>query len=362
VIPLIVDLETDWRGGQNQALLLLKGLHERGHAAELVTTHGSSIGHRAKKEGIYVHSVSRNMPRLSAASKIGRILEDDGADLVHANEAHAVTAAWLAVRKRNCPFVVSRRVGYPLSKGWIAQSRYRRANRILANSEWVAEQAVASGANPEKIRVVYEGAEIPALPTAEKRAQARQKWGIPNDAPLLGCVGKLLPDKGQEWLIRALAEVRKDFPDARLLLAGDGSSRRDLEKLAAQLKLSRAVVFSGFVGDVESVYAALDVFLLPSFFEALNNSLLAAMAYEIPSIAFSRGALPEIMEEGKNGLFVSGPVVGELTMAVKRVLSDPEFARNLGRAARVRVAENFNAECMVEQTLKIYEELLEGKS
>jgi starch synthase len=113
---------------------------------------------------------------------------------------------------------------------------------------------------------------------------------------------------------------------------------------------------------VESVYAALDVFLLPSFFEALNNSLLAAMAYEIPSIAFSRGALPEIMEEGKNGLFVSGPEVGELTMAVKRVLSDPQFARNLGRAARVRVAENFNAECMVEQTLKIYEELLGGES
>jgi hypothetical protein len=156
MIPLIVDLETDWRGGQNQALLLLKGLNERGHAAELLATHGSAIGHRAKKEGICVHSVSRSMPRLSAASKIGRILADNGVDLVHANEAHAVTAAWLAVRKRKCPFVVSRRVGYPLSKGWIAQSRYRRADRILANSQWVAKQAVASGASREKIRVVYE--------------------------------------------------------------------------------------------------------------------------------------------------------------------------------------------------------------
>jgi glycosyltransferase involved in cell wall biosynthesis len=361
LIPLIVDLETEWRGGQNQALLLLNGLYERGHAAELVATHGSSISHRAKKEGIYVHSVSRNLPRISAASKIRSILIEDRVDLVHANEAHAVTAAWLGLRSRNYPFVVSRRVGYPLSKGWLAQRRYRRADRILANSQWVAEQAVASGAIREKIRVIYEGAEIPALPSAARRAQARQKWGVPEGAPLLGCVGKLLPDKGQECLIRALVEMRKDFPDARLLLAGDGSSRRNLERLAADLQLSRAVIFSGFVRDVESVYAALDVFLLPSFFEALNNSLLAAMAYEIPSIAFSRGALTEIIEEGKSGLFVSGPEAGEISAAAKRILSDPQFARTLGQAGRLRVAEKFSAEHMVDKTLGIYEELLAGK-
>jgi L-malate glycosyltransferase len=361
MIPLIVDLETEWRGGQNQALLLLRGLYERGHAAELVATDGSSISHRARKEGISVHSVSRGMPRLSAASKIRQILTEDRIELVHANEAHAVTAAWLAVRNRRCAFVVSRRVGYALSRGWIAKSRYRRADCVLANSQWVAEQVVSSGVKREKIRVVYEGAQIPTLPTPAKRAQARQRWGVPEGAPLLGCVGVLLPDKGQEWLIRAMVEVRKQFPEARLLLAGDGSSRGDLEKLAEELRLSRSVIFSGFVEDIESVYAALDVFLLPSFFEAFNNSLLAAMAYEIPSIAFSRGALTEIIEEGKSGLFVSGPQVSEISTAVKRILSDAQFARTLGQAARVRVAQNFTAEHMVEGTLRIYEELLGRK-
>jgi len=260
VIPLIVDLETEWRGGQNQALLLLKGLYERGDAAELVATHGSSISHRAKKEGIYVHSVSRNMPRLSAAAKIRSILSEGRIELVHANEAHAVTAAWLAVRRRNLPFVVSRRVGYPLSKGWIAQSRYRRANCILANSQWVAEQAVASGADKDKIRVVHEGALIPAPVTPAARVQARQRWRVADSTPLLGCVGVLLPDKGQEWLIRSLAEVRRVFPDARLLLAGDGSTRHGLEKLTAELHLKSAVIFAGFVKDVESVYASSLVF------------------------------------------------------------------------------------------------------
>jgi len=358
VIPLIVDLETEWRGGQNQALLLLRGLYERGHAAELLATHGSSISHRAKKEGIYVHSVSRSMTRLSAASKIRSILAEDRVDIVHANEAHAVTATWLAVRNRNIPFIVSRRVGYPLRKGWIAQSRYRRADCILANSQWVADQAAASGADRAKIRVVHEGTQIPSLLTSAQRAQARQRWGVAEGTPLLGCVGVLLPDKGQEWLIRALAEVRKEIPDARLLLAGDGSSRRELEQLVDSLKLSRAVIFAGFVKDVESVYAALDVFLLPSFFEALNNSLLAAMSYEIPSIAFSRGALTEIIEDGKSGLFVSGPDVGEISSAIKRLLRDQQFARTLGQEARLRVINNFSAERMVEGTLKVYEEVL----
>ena len=358
MIPLIVDLETQWRGGQNQALLLLQGLYERGHAAELVATHGSSLSHRAKKTGIYVHSVSRRMTRLSAAAKIRSILAEGRIDLLHANEAHAVTAAWLGLAKRKLPFVVSRRVGYPLAKGWIAQSRYRRADCILANSQWVADQAVASGAEAHKLRIVHEGAQIPAPLTVAQRVQARQRWGIPENAPLLGCVGVLLPDKGQEWLIRALADVRKDFPDARLILAGDGSSRPALEKLAAELKLSSAVLFPGFVRDIESVYAALDVFLLPSFFEAFNNSLLAAMAYEIPSIAFARGALTEIIENEKCGLLVSGPDVPEISSAVKRILRESQFAQALGQAARTRVADNFSSEHMIQGTLKVYEELL----
>lgn len=358
MIPLIVDLETEWRGGQNQALLLLKGLYERGHAAELLAAHGSSLGHRAKKLGIYVHTVSRGMFRLRAASKIRSLLADGRIELIHANEAHAVTAVWLAISNRHLPFVVSRRVGYPLGQSWIAKARYRRADSIVANSQWVADQAAESGAPRKKLRVVFEGTEVPPLPTAAQRAEARRHWKIPEGAPLLGCVGVFLPDKGQEWLIRALAELRKDVPDARLILAGDGPSRPGLEKLAVELGVHDAVILPGFVREVEKVYAALDVFLLPSFFEAFNNSLLAAMAYQIPSIAFRRGALTEVLEDGRSGLIVSGPDVPEICAAVKKILLDRGFAQRLGEVARARVAENFSADRMVENTLHIYEELL----
>jgi len=357
---LLVDLETEWRGGQNQALLLLKGLLERGYAAELVAAVGSELGERAGSAGVRVHFVPRGLFRLPAAQKVRALLRSRPFDLTHANEAHAVTAAWLAQwgKSLRVPFVISRRVGYAIGGSSLAKARYRAAARIVANSKWVAEQAAASGAPGDKISVVYEGADIPPRFTAEQRQRARARWGISQSTPLLGCVGVLLPDKGQEWLIRALAELKKECAGAKLLLAGDGPCRARLESLARELDLTDDVIFAGFVKDVENVYAALDVFLLPSFFEALNNSLLAAMAYEIPSIAFNKGALGEIIEDGKSGLLVSGPNVEEISRAATKLLREHDLAQQLAWAGRIRVEQNFSADKMVEGMVGVYEACL----
>src|SRR5208282_1521041 len=208
------------------------------------------------QNGVRVHFVSRGLFRLPAARKIRELIRTGGFDLVHANEAHAVSAVWLAGAYKHVPFLISRRVGYPIGSSRIARARYEAASRIIANSKWVAEQAANSGAPREKLTVVYEGAEIPSRFTEQQRQDARVLWQLSGDAPLLGCVGVLLPDKGQEWLIRALAGVQKDFPAAKLLLAGDGPCRPKLKDLANELGVADAVLFPGFVEDVETVYAA----------------------------------------------------------------------------------------------------------
>lgn len=357
--PLLVDLETQWRGGQNQALLMLRRLQARGHPAELVAAKGSALGLRAQAAGIPVYYVSRQLFRIPAAREIRGLLRSRRFDLLHANEAHAVTAAWLALWNERelvtLPFLISRRVGYPIAKNRLALARYHRAARIVANSNWVAEQAAACGIPRQKLTVVHEGVEIPARLTVEQKQAARARWGS-QDAPLLGCVGVLSPDKGQEWLIRALVSVRQEISEAKLLIAGDGPCRPRLEALAKELGVANAVIFAGFVSEVETVYAALDVFLLPSFFEALNNSLLAAMAYEIPSIAFNRGALGEIIEDGRSGLLVSGPNVAEISAAVLRLLGERNLAKQFGEAGRQRIEQNFSADKMVDRMLAVYEE------
>jgi glycosyltransferase involved in cell wall biosynthesis len=355
---LLVDLETAWRGGQNQALLLLKGLLAHGHHAELVAAHNSALAQRAIAAGIPVHYVSRGLFRIPAAAKIRSLLNANNFDIVHANEAHAVSAAWIAGAHKRAAFVISRRVGYPIGKSRIARARYNSAACIAANSQWVADQAAASGAPRDKLKVVFEGAEIPPRFTPDQRQFARQKWNISATDSLLGCVGVLLPDKGQEFLIRALAELRNEFPATKLILAGDGPSRPQLESLARELNISDSVIFAGFVTDIENVYAALDVFLLPSLFEALNNSLLAAMAYEIPSIAFRRGALSEIIEDHRSGLLVEAKDTPALVAAVTKFLRDPAFAKSIATAARLRIEQNFSATKMIDTTIRLYESLL----
>jgi L-malate glycosyltransferase len=357
VIPLLVDLETEWRGGQNQMFLTLKGLHARGHAAELAAAEGSILSERAKAIGVTVHKVSRGLLRIPAALRIFDLTKTGRFDLVHVNEAHALTAAWLARAHRLVPLIVSRRVGYPIGKSRIAQARYKSAARIIAISHWVARHLADAGVPRDKMAVVYEGVEIPPLPTAEMRAQARSRWNISKDTPLLGSVGVLLPDKGQEWLIRALPTIRKKFRNCRLLLAGEGPSRPRLEKLTRQLGLADAVIFAGFVKDIEAVYSALDVFLFPAQFEGLGTSLLAAMSCGIPSIAFNTCAFGEIIEDSQSGILVKKESLSGIERAIMRLLRDQQFARRMGEAGRKRIEEVFSADRMIEQTIKIYTEV-----
>jgi L-malate glycosyltransferase len=355
---LLVDLETEWRGGQNQALLLLKGLRANGHDPEVVAVAGSALEERALATGASVHLVDRFLKPAQAALEIRHLLTSARFDLVHANEPHALTAAWVARAHKRVPLIVSRRVGYPISKSWLARLRYHAATRIVAISQWSAKQAVDSGAPSSKLTVVHEGVDLPPLPTPEARRAARARWNIPEDAPLLGCIGVLSADKGQEWLIRALALVRREFPNCRLLLAGDGPSRPKLEKTAAELRVTDAVLFAGFVKDVESVYSALDIFLLPSFFEALSNALMSAMAYGVPSIAFDTGGPAEIIENGESGLLVEAANENALAHAILRVLRDSTFARDLGARGRRRIEQSFSAAKMVQGMLNVYQQAL----
>jgi glycosyltransferase involved in cell wall biosynthesis len=363
---LLVDLETEWRGGQNQALLLLKALNARGDCAELVTVRGSALGKRVARKRMKVHFVMPRAATIWAALKIRALTKRRAFDVVHANEAHAVTAAWLARAHRRAAFVISRRVGYPLAKSRLARARYKAAARIVAISQWVAERLVESGAPKEKIAVVYEGVGMPANPRSQSPHLARMRWGVAGvaddakvarESPLLGSVGVLSPDKGHEFLIRALAELRKEYSGCRLLLAGDGPSRPMLEALARELGVQRAVIFAGFVTDIESVYPALDVFLFPSSFEGLGTSLLAAMSYEVPSVAFRCCAFGEIIDDEKSGLLVEPGSVAGLVKAVTRLLRDKEFARAIGAAGRERIGKIFSCEHMAEEMKKVYREV-----
>lgn len=355
---LLVDLGRDYRGGQDQALQLLKGLAALGHAPELITIHGSLLAERAQSARIFVHSVDKRWRILSAAFAIRRLLSHRSVEIVHANEPHALTAAWLARAHRRVPLVAARRVIFPLAKSAISLRRYRAATKIIAVSDCAAAALVNSGIEPGQIVVISDGVPLENVVSREDRDRARQSFGVDPDVLLIGSVGALTPDKGQEILIRALPQIRARFPNCQLLLPGDGPCRAKLAAVVRELDLHNAVHFPGFVEGIGRVYAAIDLFAFLAQEEALGTSLLIAMAYGLPVVASARGGIPEVVEDGKNGLLLKGSNPEAAASAIELLLDDPETAARLGSAARETIRARFSQDRMVERTISLYEHLV----
>ena len=353
---LHVDLGRQWRGGQHQALLLLRGLQARGHRAALLAVEGAPLAERAQAEGILVHTVGRRAVRLQAAARLRQLLRQRQFDVLHLHDAHALTAAWLVRACRRTCVLASRRVAYRLQSNPVSLSRYRAAHRVLAISRFVAETVRAAGIPADRVDVVYDGVDFLSLPPTAMRHSARRRWGVADKEKLIGCVGYLVPGKGQEFLLRALPTVLEQFPTCRLLLIGDGPCRPQLERLVRQLGLQSAVSLAGFVDDLAQVYSALDVFVFPSLLEGLGTSLLAAMSYALPVVA-AQGAGLEVVEDGRNGLLVPASDSTALASALVHLLDDAELAARLGAAARETIQQRFTADRMVENTLRIYQQV-----
>jgi len=358
---LFVDLEREWRGGQSQALLTLVGVKERGHEVELLAAQDSPLARRAAETGITVHQVARFGLRAWAALAVHGLISRGRFDLLHLNEPHALTAAWMARAHKRVPLLLSRRIGFPLQKNPVSQGRFRAVARFVANSKDVARSLIDSGIAAERISIVNEGVTVLPLRTADQRSNARKHWGVREDEFLFGCVSVFVPEKGQRHLIEALRLVRARHPEARLLLAGDGQCLAELETLAKQLGQTAAVLFPGFVKNVEQVYAALDAFVFPSEFEGLGTALQAAMAAGLPCISTKRGALEEVVDNERTAL-VAEPDSRQFATMMLRLINDTTLRENLGEAGRHEVQERFSAGRMAENTVRVYEDVLKKRS
>ncbi|HET9400867.1 MAG TPA: glycosyltransferase family 4 protein [Candidatus Acidoferrales bacterium] len=355
---LYVDLETQWRGGQSQALLTVRGLIARGHELALVAARSGELARRAQESGIGVMTVSAHRRRWHASRAIRRLFAETCADIVHTNEPHALTAAWLGQAHRKSKLVFSRRVAYPIGRGWIGRRRYLAADRIFAISKFVAESVAASGISRDRITLVPEGVEIPVPITDAQRFEARERFRLRAGDFVFGSVGYLLPEKGHAHLLRAFAETARGNPQYKLLLAGDGPERRRLETLAVGLAVRDRVIFAGMVEKISEVYAATDVFVFPSLAEPLGTSMLTAMAYGLPVIGIATGGVPEYVDAGVSGLLAKEASAPAIAAEMARMAQNAELRQRLGAHAREHIRDNFSADKMVENTIQAYENVL----
>jgi glycosyltransferase involved in cell wall biosynthesis len=193
-----------------------------------------------------------------------------------------------------------------------------------------------------------------APPDPGRRA-VRQQWGIPADAPVLGVLARLSPQKGITFLLAAMPAILAQHPDTFALVVGEGYLRPELEAQAQALGVAERVLLVGYRQNVVEYLRAFDLFVLPSLFEGMPLSILEAMGAGLPVIATAVDGTPEVVLDGETGLLVPPADPPALAEAVNRLLADRELAARLGQQGRAR-SDGFSEEALLDRVGTVYQQ------
>jgi glycosyltransferase involved in cell wall biosynthesis len=212
-----------------------------------------------------------------------------------------------------------------------------------------------------RVVTVYNGIDPDRFARQRSRADARRHLGLPEDALVVGGLGRLDEAKGFAYRIAAAARLQGEVPNLVVAIAGEGPLRKSLENEAAQLGVAQRVRFLGFQRDVQLTLDALDVFALPSLSEALPYAVLEAMACGLPVVGTTVGGVPEIIVPGETGFLVPPCNPNALAERLRILLRDADLRARMGMVGRERVIRHFHERDMVRQTIQLYREVLRGQ-
>ena len=356
-----IDTARTWRGGQNQALLTVKGLRALGHPTMLVAHPDGELRRRAPQDADLVPLAPRFEIDFHAAWKLARIIRTCDPAVLHAHDPHGVALAALALGFR-MPWppprlVASRRVDFRLAGHALSRAKYRQVDRFICASDAIAHILQRDQVEPARIVTVHEGVDLEHVAEAPPVSMHETFW-LPRGAPVVLNVAALVPHKGQRHLIDAFADVVRVIPDARLVILGQGELHDALTRQVHHLGLDKHVLLPGFRTDVLSLMKTADLFVMSSTMEGLGTSLLDAMACARPIVATSTGGIPEVVVHEETGLLVPPRDPDSLADALITLLRDDALARQYGAAGYERVHRRFSVEHMVRETVAVYETML----
>jgi glycosyltransferase involved in cell wall biosynthesis len=364
VLQLIPTL--DRSGAEKQMVLLAQGLPRDRFWVEVATlTRLGPMEAELREAGVPITAIGKRFKvDPLALARLVRFLRAGRFDVVQTWIFAANTYGRIAARRAGVPVVVTAEMAVDLWKGprELAIDRYlaRRTDRVVGNSRAVVEFYRQKGIAGDRLSLIRSGIGDEEPPPVD-RAAVRAGFGWPGDAPLLLFAGRLAPQKGVDDLVAAIDLVQYVLPDLRALIVGDGPLRHRLEETAHAFRLDGMVKFTGHRDDVPRLLAAADLLVLPSLYEGLPNVVLEAMRFAKPVIATAAPGTTEVVDDGRTGLLVPLRDPPALAQAIRTLVRDPELARRLGAAGRVRVATEFRAETMIEQFAALYEELARAK-
>jgi len=355
-----IDTQSTWRGGERQVLELIKGLESRDQRNILVCRPSSALSERAGETGIpIVHLTLLGEWDLLSVLKIRSLIKKENIDIIHAHTSHAHTLGMLAtIGQKTCKLVVSRRVDFHIRNFFGRKVKYGASvDKIIAISDAIRRILIEDGVDPERIVAIRSGFvpndfqkdDIPHI-------DIRGKYGIPESSVVISTVAALAPHKAHYVLLKAARRVVDKHPDTKFLFAGEGDLAEDIKKNIYNLQLEKSVILLGFIEDIASVFRASDIFALSSREEGLCTSLYDAMYFGLPIVATSAGGIPEIVQDGINGLIVP---VGDFTQFAEKInylIENIDRRKKMG-ARSTDILKHNTIDKTIDRTLELYRTL-----
>lgn len=348
-------LAKSWRGGETQLLALARRLVEAGCGVRVLARGDATPAHRFAEAGL---AVTPLVSGPQGPMRMRRALAELRPDVLHANDSRAASwllaAAGLPIRMR----VASRRVAFPIRSPWKYQLG---ADMVFAVSQTVARQCVAAGVAEDRVRVVYDGCEIPPTSGFDRRL-VRRGIGVSENAEMLLCTSALTEEKGHEHLLASLALLASSRPRLVAVLAGEGPLKRRLMRRAFELGVADRVRFLGFRNQVAPLLAAADLAVIPSISEGLCTSAIEAMAVGVPLAASRIDGLVEAVSGDADQMlaWLAEPEnPRSLADTISAALDDPRQRSERAALASAWVGTRFTADRMAASTLEGYREFLD---
>jgi glycosyltransferase involved in cell wall biosynthesis len=353
-------LATGGSGGAQESYTgLLLRLDRTRHEVRALSLSAGSAVQRLRSLGVEVDVLDEPDDE-RAAIELARWLRRHEIDLVHAHMYRAEVVGTRAAVAAGTPVIVatvhSSRVRSAEDRALLA-SLTPAMDRLIVPSESIARKVRAEG-REARFAAIPNGVDLSRFASPVPPCRLRSEFAIPGNAPLLGVVARLEPEKGHRHLIAAMPAILDESPDAWLAIVGEGTEADALRAQAASLGIAGRVVFTGRRDDVTAITADLTIALLPSLREAQGISILEAMALRRPVVAAAVGGILEVITDGLDGLLVPPADPAALAAAVVRLIRDPGLRERIGEAGYRTVADRFSIDAQVRRVEEVYDEEL----
>jgi glycosyltransferase involved in cell wall biosynthesis len=347
---------------------LSRGLKKLGHNVYLASSGGDCLT-RFTEEGIIFIPIPIKTKSEINVFKIGisflkllKEIREKDIQIIHTNSrVTQVLGKWL--KKKTGIVHVTTWHGF-FRRRWFRRVFPCWADKTIAISEQVKVHLLSEfEASANNLRLVYNGIDLEKIKLKEpvNRSEVKIRFGL-KDGPVVGIVARLSDVKGHVYLVRAMEKVLKIFPDAQLLIVGEGKMGRELLALVEELKIGKSVVFIPRSNNIAELYYIMDVFVMPSLKEGLGLGLMEAMAGAKAVVGSAVGGIKNLIQDRQTGLLVGPRDIEGLSRAILELLNDPAFAAIMGNNARIFINQNFSLEKMLDQTQEVYRECLNARN